>query len=141
MSDLVKRLRNASQGHKEWRVQDPKDGSYCMAYTWPDSFAPEREARQWLEDHKTRHPDSMFVDYEVKEVVCKTAGDEIIESAADRIEALEAALRHAREALKWYVAEDDVLEGEQWEEENAFWIAGKRDAESSIAAINDLLKD
>ncbi len=67
--------------------------------------------------------------------------ERLMDEAADRIEALEAALRQAREALTWYVEEDDVLEGDHWEKENAFWIEGKRNAESSIATINDLLKD
>jgi len=65
----------------------------------------------------------------------------LIEESADRLEALEAALRQARESLQWYVNEDDVLEEGHWEEDNAFWIKGKRNAESSIAAINTLLKD
>lgn len=43
---LTDRLRvAASAGYDEWRVQNPKDGAFCIAYSWPDTMSPEREAR------------------------------------------------------------------------------------------------
>lgn len=43
----------------------------------------------------------------------------------DRLKAENEALR---EALRWYVENDDVNEGGHWEETNEFWLQGKRRA-------------
>lgn len=49
---LVEKLRSvASAGYDEWRVQNPDGGSFCIAYSWPDSHYPEREALAWLAEH------------------------------------------------------------------------------------------
>lgn len=58
MSDIVQRLREASQGREEWRVADPETGAYCMAFSHAGSPNPEREAREWLADHIARFPNS-----------------------------------------------------------------------------------
>ncbi len=34
-----------------------------------------------------------------------------------------------RAALQWYVDSDDTNEGGKWDEANAFWISGKRNAQ------------
>lgn len=85
---LVARLREASTGYDEWRVQDPKDGSYCIAYSWPEHFSPERQAREWLADHKARFPGGRYANYEVAKVRVKTQADSLLEEAADEIERL-----------------------------------------------------
>jgi hypothetical protein len=54
-------------------------------------------------------------------------------SDKERIEALETALR-------WYVVNDETNEGGHWDEENAFWIEGKRNAEKLLGITNDQCK-
>jgi hypothetical protein len=44
------------------------------------------------------------------------------------------AIKTLREALTWYVEEDDVNEGDS---DNEFWIEGKRNAESALAATKE----
>jgi hypothetical protein len=99
---LPERLRSASGGYDEWRVQDPKDGSYCIAYSWPDSHFPEREARGWLADHKRRFHDSQYAGYEVACVRVVPQKDRLLIEAADEITALRAemdAMRRDAEAM------------------------------------------
>jgi len=38
------------------------------------------------------------------------------------------------DALDWYVKEDDVMEGGEWDEMNAPWIEGRNEAEKVLAA-------
>ena len=54
---LPQELRDLGWGRDEWRVQDPESGTYCMAFSCGDhldgySLNPERDAREWLEDHQ-----------------------------------------------------------------------------------------
>jgi hypothetical protein len=83
---LVERLRGACSGYDEWRVQSPEDGSYCMAYSWPETMSPEREAREWLADHKRRFPDSQFAGYVVACVRVVPSKDRLLLEAADALE-------------------------------------------------------
>lgn len=86
---LVQRLRNAaSAGYDEWRVQDPKDGSYCIAYSWPDTLSPEREARAWLADQQRRFPGGRYADYVVACVRVVPEKDRLLLLAADALEML-----------------------------------------------------
>lgn len=41
-------------------------------------------------------------------------------------------------ALQWYIDNDDVYEGGKWEEENAYWIEGKRTALELITEVQQL---
>ncbi len=106
---LVAELRsNASAGYDEWRVQDPKDGSYCIAYSWPDTIHPELEARDWLADHRTRFPHGRYVDYVVTCVRVVPKKDRLLAQAADSLEQGLAALdaEHAqRIALQHHAAD------------------------------------
>jgi hypothetical protein len=45
-------------------------------------------------------------------------------------------IQQMRDALAWYVKEDDVIEGQ---EGNEYWVEGKRNAERLIAAANEIL--
>lgn len=91
---LVEELRGAaSAGYDEWRVQNPDGGSYCIAYSWPDSHYPEREARAWLDDHKRRFPASQFAGYEVACVRVVPLKDRLLAEAADEIQRLTEELR------------------------------------------------
>lgn len=91
---LVEKLRGAaSAGYDEWRVQDPKDGSYCMAYSWPETMSPEREARAWLADHKARFPNSQHAHFVVACVRVVPEKDRLLTEAADEIQRLTEKLR------------------------------------------------
>ena len=45
-----------------------------------------------------------------------------------KIQELQNKNQELEAALRWYVENDEVNEGGQWEVENAFWLAGKRRA-------------
>lgn len=36
------------------------------------------------------------------------------------------------ERLEWYIREDDVLEGGEWADKNAYWIKGRDDAQEDL---------
>ena len=86
-ADLIARLEAASQGWDEWRVQHPETGSYCMRFHRLDTSNPEMAARNWLDEHMSRYPDSKFVGYVVAKVRSYSQQDELIREA---IEALKA---------------------------------------------------
>lgn len=65
---IAAKLRELATGTVEWRVQHPVEKSYCISFDSRGSINPEREAREWLADHKARHPGSQFAGYEVAEV-------------------------------------------------------------------------
>lgn len=65
---LAATIRELATGTVEWRVQHPVEKSYCISFDHRTCINPEREAREWLADHKARHPDSQFAGYEVAEV-------------------------------------------------------------------------
>ena len=95
---LVEKLRGAaSAGFDEWRVQDPADGSYCIAYSWPDSMSPEREARAWLADQRQRFPKGRYADYVVACVRVVPQKDRLLAEAADEIQRLTDELREGDE--------------------------------------------
>lgn len=85
---LVEKLRNACAGYDEWRVQDPKDGSYCIAFNWREVMYPERMAREWLADHCRRFPGGLHTDFVVACVRVQTQADELMQEAADELERL-----------------------------------------------------
>lgn len=89
---LTEELRNAGRGREEWRVADPENGCYCIAFSRYDGYSlnPELEAREWLEDHRRRFPDSQFAWYEVRRVVARDSTDDLLHSAAEHIERLTA---------------------------------------------------
>ncbi len=101
---MTEELRNAGRGREEWRVADPKDGSYCMVFSHYDghTFNPEREAHEWLDDHRRRFPDSQFAGHEVRRVVARDRTDDLLHSAAEHIERLSAR------ALELAAANDDM---------------------------------
>lgn len=90
---LVEKLRSAaSAGYDEWRVQDPNDGAHCIAYSWPDSLFPEREARAWLDYQKARFPQGRYAGYVVSCVRVVPTKDQLLKQAADELERLRTAL-------------------------------------------------
>ena len=89
--ELVDRLRANSRGYDEWRVQDPKDRSYCISFSWPDSTNPEQEARAWLADHKSRFPSSPHAHFEVAKVRVLSTVDQLLIDAAEEIERLQGS--------------------------------------------------
>lgn len=90
--ELVKQLHDAGKGIEEWRVADPEDGSYCISFSWADSVNPEREAREWLEDHRKRFPNSQHAHYKVQRVMAQYQADRLMCQAADELERLRKAL-------------------------------------------------
>lgn len=104
---LVERLRGAaSAGYDEWRVQNPDGGSYCIAFSWPESHDPEREARAWLADHKARFPDSQFAGYVVACVRVVPLKDKLLTEAADALERQQAEIADALHAMRAYAREN-----------------------------------
>lgn len=65
---LAARIRELATGTVEWRVQDPVEKCYCISFCWRDGPNPEREAREWLADHRRRWPSGIHAHYEVAEV-------------------------------------------------------------------------
>ena len=66
--NIAATLRKLATGTVEWRVQNPTDKGYCIAFDHRSSINPERDAREWLADHKAHHPGSQFAGYEVAAV-------------------------------------------------------------------------
>lgn len=123
LGPLVEKLRStASAGYDEWRVQDPKDGSYCIAYSWPETLSPEREARAWLASHKARFPDSQYAGFVVACVRVVPQKDRMLTEAAEALEQLgrelEAQRLYARALCKAMDAATDfagtVAGGASW---------------------------
>lgn len=48
----------------------------------------------------------------------------------------EELLKH----LEWYIENDDTNEGETWEEKNAYWLKGKRDAMEVVSRTKESLR-
>lgn len=88
MPPLAARLRAKCSGYDEWRVQDPKDGAYCLAFSWPEVSNPERMAREWLSDHCRRFPGGLHTDFVVACVRVHTEADKLMLEAADEIDRL-----------------------------------------------------
>lgn len=123
LGPLVEKLRStASAGYDEWRVQDPKYGSYCIAYSWPETLSPEREARAWLASHKARFPDSQYAGFVVACVRVVPQKDRLLTEAAEALEQLgrelEAQRLYARALCKAVDAATDfagtVAGGASW---------------------------
>lgn len=143
-TELIRRLRDASQGHDEWRVQNPEDGCYCIAFSRSGSLDPECEARSWLADHIRQFPQGMFVGYEVKCVRVLTDADRLRLEAADALEqqaaeiaALRADAERLRVTLRFYARGehyhfgDDEFDTVSGEPEN--WLfSGRDDSEAMI---------
>lgn len=81
--DLVEAMRGAASGEVEWRVQQPLDRSYCIAFRRKAWLDPERAAREWLAEHAKRYPSSPYASYEVAEVVVLDWRDKLMLEAAD----------------------------------------------------------
>ena len=47
----------------------------------------------------------------------------------------EVTIQQLVDCLQWYVENDDTYEGGKWEEDNAFWLRGKRRAEALLERI------
>lgn len=104
---LVEKLRGAaSAGYDEWRVQDPKDGAYCIAYSWPDSHYPEREARAWLADQQARFPQGRYVGYVVECVRVVPTKDRLLAEAADALDRQQAEIADALHAMRAYARDN-----------------------------------
>lgn len=105
-ADLITRLRDASCGYYEWRVQNPETGCYCI------SFKTEWEVNEWFNDHKNRLPNSQFFDYEVACVKVETNEDKLMQEAATEIEQLLLAEEGAKEAFAHVVQQKEQSEKE-----------------------------
>ena len=99
--ELKARLRTINS-KSEWRVASPDDGSYCIAFDYNNSLSPERSAQEWLDDHKSRFPDSQFAGYKVTHVIVKSDLEEAAEEAADAIEQLERQLAERNAEIAKY---------------------------------------
>lgn len=103
---LVEKLRGAaSAGFDEWRVQDAT-GAYCLAYSWPDTMSPEREARSWLADKHARFPGSRYDQYVVACVHVVPEKDRLLMEAADALERQQAEIADALHAMRAYAREN-----------------------------------
>jgi hypothetical protein len=79
-------LRKLATGRVEWRVQDPAERCYCISFNARDSINPEREAREWLADYKSRWPNGIHAHYEVAEVRYFTELEREALAAADALD-------------------------------------------------------
>ena len=48
---------------------------------------------------------------------------------------LESRIEELENALRWYVENDDVYEGGEWDSKNEYWIKGKRRAEKLLSNV------
>ena len=48
---------------------------------------------------------------------------------------LESRIEELENALRWYVENDDVYEGGEWDSKNEYWIEGKRRAEKLLSNV------
>lgn len=89
---LVNRLRAASVGHEEWRIQSPEDGAYCLAFSRGEwgvrCLNPEREARQWLAESRRRDPCGRYAGFEVACVYVQTDDQLLMLQAASALDVL-----------------------------------------------------
>lgn len=67
----------------------------------------------------------------------ESGDDSNLHEAAELLLKQHAAIVRLRATLQWYVDEDEVMDGGKWEEENAFWLQGKRDAEAVLEATEE----
>lgn len=49
----------------------------------------------------------------------------------------EATIQELIDCLQWYIETDETYEGGRWEEENAYWLKGKRKAEALLERIKE----
>ena len=96
--ELIEQLRQAGQGAEEWRVADPADGSYCIAFSHANCINPEREAREWLDDHRKRFPNSQHAHYEVRRVMAQNNADLAMCQAAAELERMRETLQEIAKA-------------------------------------------
>jgi hypothetical protein len=96
---IATKLRELVTGTVEWRVQHPVEKSYCISFNHRGSINPEREAREWLADHKARHPGSQFACYEVAEVLWFSRLERAALEAADALDP--DGVQAPRKAQEW----------------------------------------
>ena len=99
-------------------VADPADGCYCISFSQADTFNPERDAMEWLEDHRKRFPSSQHAHYEVRRVMAQNSADMLMIEAAEEIERLRDAGKEAADVLRQEAAilrDCHTLDGE-WDE-------------------------
>jgi hypothetical protein len=58
------------------------------------------------------------------------------ESKQSELNKANARIAQLEEALLWYVHNDDVSEGGKWEQENEYWLEGKRNAQKLLETSN-----
>ena len=102
-AELVEKLRQASRGSDEWRVQDEK-GSYWIAFAHGDGYTldPEREAREWLADQQKNNPGHAKARGTVACVQVQTQAQELMQEAAAEIERLRDELALCCELKREY---------------------------------------
>ncbi len=90
---LVEKLRQASRGQDEWRVQD-ENGSYWIAFARGDGYTldPEREAREWLADQQKHNPGHAKARGTVACVQVQTQAQELMQEAAEAMAKMAAEL-------------------------------------------------
>lgn len=82
------RLEKLATGTTEWRVANPVTGTFCIAFDYSLTVNPQREAHEWLADHRRRFPNSEFAGYEVSEVVRYSELEKAALSACDFLNSL-----------------------------------------------------
>lgn len=89
MTNLIKRLRDASAGTEEWLVMS-EDGGIVMWYSRRGQDAvlnPEREAREWLRKHQA---DGYSLGHRVERAVSQSQDQRLMADAADALVAMTA---------------------------------------------------
>lgn len=83
---LATRLRELACGTVEWHIKHPASNGYCAVFRGPDNGRPERKAREWLANHRTRFPRSGIADYVAVRVHSYSALEQAAIDAAEKLE-------------------------------------------------------
>lgn len=120
---IAANLRKLATGRVEWRVQDPVSRCYCISFDRSNSINPEREAREWLADHRRRHPGALHTDYEVAEVRSFTELERAALEAADALDSASSSAnpevqKVAVDIARWFINGDrpDEFKLKEWAE-------------------------
>ncbi len=85
-ASLVERLRAASQGVDEWRVQANDTVHWIKEFSASNFDHPEEAANLWLLQYRRTLPDWVEDEYEVKFFHTFSQVDRLMQEAADALE-------------------------------------------------------
>lgn len=60
------------------------------------------------------------------------SSEELASRVVTTVKRLEQENQELRECLQWYIENDDTNEGGRWEDDNGYWLRGKRRAMKAL---------